>query len=292
MKRRIIFVLITAAAALVAGAGPALAQRELDTDDLVVLQGDALVSEGETIETVVVFDGSATVEGTAQDVVAFNAPVTITGTVTDTIVSFSKRVTIRSGAAVGGDVISRSEPVIEEGATVGGELRGTEEFFRDPFPFLGRLAAWLAVSISILILGLLFLGLAPRAADAIEEAGRTALGPAVGWGLIMLIGLPILAIVAFITLVGIPFGFGLGLALFLIFAFGYTMAALILGRRLVQRPSSRLVAFLAGLLILRLLALIPIVAGIVGFIALLYGLGAVVVTVWRARRPVPAAAAA
>lgn len=271
--------------AVLALASPAWAQDDADEDELVVLNGRTLVPADTTFEHVVVFHGPVTIEGTVSDsVVVFDGSLDVTGEVGQDVVMFNGPITIRSGASVGGDVISRSEPVIEEGATVDGELRGTEEFFRDPFPFLGRLAAWLAVSISLLVLGLLFLTFAPRAADAIELAARTALGPSVGWGLIMLIGLPILAIVAFITLVGIPFGVGLGLALFLIYAFGYTMSAWILGRRFVTEPRSRFVAFLVGLLILRGLALIPIVAGIVGFLAAVVGLGAIVVAIWRARR--------
>ena len=279
--------------AVLALASPAWAQDDADEDELVVLNGRTLVPADTTFEHVVVFHGPVTIEGTVSDsVVVFDGSLDVTGEVGQDVVMFNGPITIRSGASVGGDVISRSEPDIEEGATVGGELRGTEEFFRDPFPFLGRLAAWLAVSISLLVLGLLFLTFAPRAADAIELAARTALGPSVGWGLIMLIGLPILAIVAFITLVGIPFGVGLGLALFLIYAFGYTMSAWILGRRFVSEPRSRFVAFLVGLLILRGLALIPIVAGIVGFLAAVVGLGAIVVAIWRARRPVTVAAPA
>lgn len=271
--------------AALAVASPAVAQDDGDEDEFVVLNGPAVVPADMTLEHVVVFHGPATIEGTVRDtVVVFDGSLDLSGEVGQDVVVFNGPVTIRSGASVGGDIISRSEPVIEDGATVDGQLRGTEEFFRDPFPFLGRLAAWLAVSISIFILGLLFLIFAPRAAEAIEIAGRTALGPSLGWGLIMLIGLPILAIVAFITLVAIPFGFGLGLALFLIFAFGYAMAAWILGRRFVTAPRSRFVAFLVGLVILRALALIPIVAGIVGFLATLVGLGATVVAVWRARR--------
>jgi hypothetical protein len=54
-------------------------------------------------------------------------------------------------------------------------------------------------------------------------------------------------------------------------------------------------AFLAGLAILRVLAIIPILGGIVWFAATVVGLGALLVATWRARRdysartsPVPA----
>jgi hypothetical protein len=62
----------------------------------------------------------------------------------------------------------------------------------------------------------------------------------------------------------------------------------VVGRWILKPPRSVIVAFLVGLAILRLLALIPIVAGIVGFAAAVIGLGAAAVAIWRARRPAPA----
>jgi cytoskeletal protein CcmA (bactofilin family) len=275
-------------------AGPAVAQDREDKNDLIVLTGQAHVLEGETFDTVVILDGPATIEGTVtHSVVAFNGPVTISGSVAEEVVAFNGTITVQSGATVGGDLVSRTDPVVEEGAVVEGEIgRDPGRLFRDPFPFIGRLASWLAVSVSILLLGVLLLALAPRAADAVDAAWRTAVGPSVGWGLVLLIGLPILAILAFITLVGIPFGVGLALGLFLIYSLGYTAGAWVLGRALLKPPTSRFVAFLVGLVILRAVALVPILAGIVGTIATLVGLGAIAVALWRARRatlaPAPA----
>jgi hypothetical protein len=47
-------------------------------------------------------------------------------------------------------------------------------------------------------------------------------------------------------------------------------------------------AFLAGLAILRLLAIIPVVGGLVWFAATVVGLGALLIATWRARREHPA----
>jgi cytoskeletal protein CcmA (bactofilin family) len=287
-----ILVPLTTVIAPLLAAGPALAGGRGDRNDLVVLTGRAVVAEGEVVDTVVVFDGEATVEGTVEGaVVAFNAPVTISGRVGEDVVAFNGIVTVESGGQVGGDIVSRKEPVVDEGATVGGEIRRDPAgLFREPFPFFGRLIAWVAVSISTLVLGLILLGVSPRAADAVEVAFRTATGATAGWGLLALVGLPLLGILALITLVGIPFGFGLLMALFLIYALGYTSAAWLLGRRLVKAPASRLVGFLAGLAILRLVALIPIVAGIVAALAVVFGLGALIVAIWRGRRVASATA--
>jgi hypothetical protein len=270
--------------------GTAAAQEENGTNDVVVLTGGAEVREGETVDGLVVFDGAATVDGTVNGpVVVFNGPVVISGTVAESVVAFNGLVTVRSGAEIGDDLVTRQRAVVEEGAVVRGEIRSdVGSLFREPFPFFGYLAAWLAIGVSVLILGLLILLVAPRAGDAVAEAARTAIGPTIGWGLLLVIGLPLFAVLLLITLVGIPFGVGLGLALFLIYAIGYTMGAVVVGRWILKPPRSVVVAFLVGLAILRLLALIPIVAGIVGFAAAVVGLGAAAVAIWRARRPAPA----
>ena len=292
MRRHHLWIMIVPLLLVLAGAGPASAQdQDEQRDDLVVLTGRADVREGESIDTVVIFDGPATVEGTAQGrVVSFNGPVDISGTVEEDVVSFNGTVTVRSGAVIGGDLVTRIEPVVEDGATVRGEIRQAADLFREPFPFVGRLLSWLAASVSLLILGLLLLLLTPRGADAVAEAWRTAAGPSVGWGLIFLVGLPIVAVLALITLVGIPFGVGLLLGLWLIYTVGYVAGAWLVGRLVLRPPRGRVLAFLAGLAILRLLALVPILAGIVGFVAVVLGLGAVVVAAWRAGRPAPVAA--
>ena len=44
-----------------------------------------------------------------------------------------------------------------------------------------------------------------------------------------------------------------------------------------------MVAFLAGWAILRVVALIPILGGLVWFAAVVFGLGALVVAIWHAR---------
>ena len=145
---------------------------------------------------------------------------------------------------------------------------------------VGWLAVWLAFTVSTLILGLVLGLLAPRAAAAVDAAARD-IGPVILWGLVLLIGLPIVAILAMVTLVGLPLGVGLLFALGLIYGIGYTAGAWILGRRVASRASP-ILAFLAGWGILRILALIPFLGGLVGLAAVVVGLGAIVMAGNRA----------
>ena len=64
---------------------------------------------------------------------------------------------------------------------------------------------------------------------------------------------------------------------------GAARPAWILGRRILRTGTPWVLAFLLGWGILRLLALIPIVGGLIWFAAVVFGLGALTVTIWRAR---------
>jgi hypothetical protein len=66
----------------------------------------------------------------------------------------------------------------------------------------------------------------------------------------------------------------------------YTTTAWVVGRRVLRnRSRSRWAMLLVGWGILRLLALIPVVGGLVGLVATVVGLGALTVALWRARAP-------
>jgi hypothetical protein len=276
-------------------ATPAAAQDGAEPEDFVVMSGPANVPEGERVGDLVVFHGSSTVDGTVEGTLtAFDAPVTISGRVNGDVVVFNGRVELGSGAHVGGDVVTRAAPVVAADATIEGDTRRVHTNLNwDGFGWAGRLAWWLAVSVSTLVVGLVLLWLVGQGRNRIAEAGRTGIGPAIGWGLLLFFGLPVLAILILLTIVGIPLGLGLLAALALIQALGYTATAWILGRSILRPPSGWVVAFLLGWGILRVAALIPILGGLAWFAAVVFGLGALAVTIWRARSsvaPTPAPA--
>ena len=64
---------------------------------------------------------------------------------------------------------------------------------------------------------------------------------------------------------------------------GHRLAAYALGQRVLGPQRGRFVAFLAGLAILRVLAIVPVLGGIVWFAATVLGLGLLVLAAGRAR---------
>ena len=272
-------------------ATPAWAQDGQDGQDgrapeaFVVLSGPADVPRDRQVGDLVVFHGSSTVAGTVNgSLTAFDAPVTIAGRVNGDVVVFNGRVQLVRGANVTGDVVSQNDPIVAAGATVGGETRRVQTNADwDGFGWAGRLAWWLAVSVSTLLIGLALLWLLGRGASGVVDTARTRIGPAIGWGLLAFFGLPVLAVLALVTIVGIPLGLGVLAALGLIYTFGYVATAWVVGRRILRAGTPWILAFLLGWGILRLLALIPFVSGLIWFAAVVFGLGVLVVTIWRAR---------
>ena len=257
-----------------------------DTDDQIVITGRLVVREGESVEHAVIFNGPATIEGTvAQSLLVFNGRTEIVGTVAGDLVVFNGDVVLRSSARVGGDVVSRQTPQVEDGATIGGQIQDLERRWNYwDATFIGRLAWWLAFTVSSLVLGMALLLLASPGLDAISiRALRERLAGTIGFGLLVFVLLPIVAVVLLVTIVGIPLGLFLLLGLALVYSIGYVIGALALGRLVVKPPTSRFLAFLAGWGALRVLALIPFVGGLAWFVATVLGLG----TLWvgaRARR--------
>jgi hypothetical protein len=272
------FILITLGVG--APANAATAQLPPKHQPLVVLSGRIDIPKGQQVPGIVIFSGTLTVEGTVNGpITAFGAPVTISGHVYGNVLAFKGPLRVLDGAVVTGDVKSRYGPSIESGATV----RGIRGELASNFAWIWRVVSWLAVSLSLLVFGLLLLWLAGPTANRISQIGRGAIGASLGWGALLFLGLPLAALIANLTVVGLPLGLGLLAGLGLIYATGYCAGAWILGRWLVGEPRGRVVAFLAGWAVLRIVAFIPIVHIFVFIAAALYGLGALLVTLRRAR---------
>ncbi|HEX7248484.1 MAG TPA: hypothetical protein VF351_10335, partial [Actinomycetota bacterium] len=168
-------------------AGPATAQTTgsvPDDDDQIVLHGRLQVAEGETAGTAVIFDGPALIEGTVRkSLVVFNGSVEISGEVQKDVVVFNGDVVVRSGATIGGNLVTQDDPTVEPGATVTGEQRSVStEIDLTDVGLASRFAWWVAYSLSALALGLMLLALAPRLDDAIVRVARERRGAAVAAG--------------------------------------------------------------------------------------------------------------
>jgi hypothetical protein len=309
MRRRLSAICALALVTLAVTAAPAGARDTNDRGDRrISVSGDVLVARGETVRgPVVTVDGDATIAGTVTDyvgvgdgdlivsghvtrgVVVVHGDAHISGRVGGDVVALTGRVIVTANGHVGGDVVSRLDPRIARG-TVAGQVKRVDLKGIFTGLIIGFLALlWLAVTISIAVFGLVFVGLFPRAADTAAAAGRKV-GGSIGWGALVGIVGPLAGALVLVTIVGIPLGLGMLSALNLLAPLGYVTTALVIGRIWVKGTTNRarLGAFFAGFGILRLIALLPGIGLIVWFAACIYGIGAVSMAAWyggRARRP-------
>jgi hypothetical protein len=299
------FVVLSAAPAGAAGDGSA------GNDRRISISGGIVVASGEVVNgPVVSVDGPVTVNGTVKDdvyvgdgrliirgkvtgnVLVVHGDILITGRVGDNVVALDGRITTRDGAHVSGDVVSRKAPDVASG-TVSGDVKklNVKNLFAG-FLIAFLIYLWIAVTASVALLGFLFVLLFPRAADATAAAGRK-FWRTVGWGALLGIVGPILAVLVLVTVIGIPFGLGMFSALNVLAPLGYVASSLIFGRLMVKGTSTgaRIGAFFAGFGILRAAALLPGIGVIVWVLVCMYGLGALAQAAWRAGRRAPERAA-
>ncbi len=270
----------------VASASPGVRGQVLieDTNEpVVVLTGWLDVPENVTVDDAVIFDGNATIEGEVTGtVLAFNGDVTISGTVQGDVASLNGRVIVNDGATVNGSITSRLEPRIAPAATVSGSVAQNQ--FNIDVLFVGRIAFWLAASVASLLFGLLLILFVPRAADATAHAARSRIGASLGFGFLLFIGIPIFGAIALITIVGALFGVAILTGMVLLYLVAYAAGALSLGRLILKPPRKAALAFLLGWVILRILALVPVLGGFLFAAAAVWGFGALAVAAFKAGR--------
>jgi hypothetical protein len=281
--------LLAASSVLVAapaGAAPTGAQPQDRDDTQVVVTGRVIVAEQETVGDVVILNGDAAINGSVDgSVFALNGDVAVRGSVSDDVIAMNGRVVVDGGARIGGDVTSRETARISPGATVDGDVKSvSRRFALGQIGIVAVLLIWLAVGLSTLVFGLLLLLIAPRAADALADAGRTAVGASIGLGIAAAIGLPIVGFILLASVIGSPLGVVVLLTLGFLYMLGYVASAYFLGRLLLRPPHNRFLAYLVGWAILTVAGVIPVLNVIVLIAATVYGLGMIVVAVFRARR--------
>jgi hypothetical protein len=263
--------------------GAAAAQDVPPPRDQILLSGEVTVPRGRTVGEVVTVNG--VVDG---DVVILEGPVRVSGQVNGSVIAADGRVSLTQSARVGGDVYSSERVRPAAGADVAGELRGEVRFsLEGPLAALGALLGPVAIAVSVLLTGLVLLTLAPRGADAVALALADAPLASLGWGIFLVVAVPVCVAALSVLVLGLPLGLAMLLSLGLWWLVGLTWAAWCTGRGIVRASHGRFVGFLAGWAILAAVGLVPVLNVAVWIVAPTLGLGAMLVASWRARHGAP-----
>jgi cytoskeletal protein CcmA (bactofilin family) len=254
-------------------------------EDQIVFSGTVTVPQGERVGEVVVFSGRVEVHGVVTgDVVVLEGPVTVSGQVNGSVIAADGVIRLAESARVGGDVLAGEPILIRPGAKVAGDTREETRFSLEaPLAVLGELLGPIAISISVLILGLVLVLFAPRGADAVADALGAAPLASLGWGILVVLSIPVTALALVVSVLGVPLGLALFLSLGLWWLVGLTWAAWCAGRALVHAPRGRVQAFLSGWAILAAVGLVPILNAAAWVLAPILGVGAMLVASRRAR---------
>jgi hypothetical protein len=286
-----ILLLVVAALLVPATAGAQSEQRDA-RGAIIRIDGDAVVASGESRGLVVVIDGDARIAGYAASVFVIDGRVIIEGGTVGELGVLNGTVEARDGSVVTGNV-TLIDAEIERAP--GAVIRGTIQ--RDTSYRLGEglrifgLIFGLGYAIAVIIGGIVVAAVAPRQARYIgsviaDEPGRSMLAALVAW-----IALPILAVVAMVTIIGIPLGIAILVFLMPALAFvGYLLFGIRLGDFMIekirgQRESDRpYLAVLLGIGALVVVGWVPVLGSLVSFLAACIGSGAIALAAWRTMR--------
>ncbi|HSD49664.1 MAG TPA: hypothetical protein VLE71_07535 [Actinomycetota bacterium] len=288
--RRALALGVAAMAVLALGAAAALAQEAggdaaREPEAQIVLSGTVTVPRGREVDEVVVFHGRATIGGVALgDVLVLDGPIAVNGQVSGSVIAVNGDVTLGPGAQVRGDVMAGGTVTADPQAQVVGDVSDGVSFtLQGPLEALGRFLVWLALSVSTLLILAALVLFAPRGADAVHAAATSAPWPSAGWGLAAVVGLPTLAVLLVVSVLGMPLGLTLLFALAFALFVGFALSAWIVGRLLWAPPRSRWLGLLFGWLVASAATVVPRLGPVVWIIAAGFGLGAATVAIWRVR---------
>jgi cytoskeletal protein CcmA (bactofilin family) len=279
------------------------------TGDVSAAAGDVrIVNGGEVGGDLEAAAGSVTIDGTVDGDVNAGAgsvevgeDATVGGEFTAGAGNVVIDGTLEGDAAIGAETITLGEEAeIAGDLRYSGDLQGNTDAVAgsitedsslgvDIGPTLQPFASWLVSLYTLalnLLLGAALLALFPRFSDGIAD--RVATDPVrtglVGLG--VLVGIPLLLAAAAITIIGIPFtivgGFAFALVIWIGIVYGrFAVAAWLLSYADVE---NRWLALVVGLVGGAILAQIPFLGGLLNFIMLLLGLGALAWGLYGHRR--------
>ena len=220
----------------------------------------------------------------------------IDGLIKGDINSGVNRLTIASTASIQGKLnyISKNEANIQSGAQIRGTITHKLPDVKKGLEAKAGIGVWWIVIgfLMTLVLGIIIVLLAPRRVKAVTESIRTRPWASLGWGAVILVATPIVALIVCITIIGLPLGL-IALVLYAIAIYlaqlfvGLLIGQLIIGAfRGVETRAALVGALVLGLAILRLLRLIPFVGFFFGLATVLFGLGAILVSERKLRAEV------
>lgn len=257
---------------------------------LISTEGDVTVGASEQADVVIVVRGAARIAGQVSTIVVIDGSAELTGATAESIVAVRSPVELGPGTRVLGDVRTFDASVHKTGdASVGGSVRDLAADVAGLGVILAPalILVYIGFALAMIVAGLVLAGLAARQVRAAEdlishEPVAVLVAAIVG----VFAPMAVIALLL-VSIVGIPLAIALLVGVWPAVALlGYLVAGIWLGDLIVTRmwPTTRrerpYLAAVVGLVVLQLFAIWPPI----GFIASLFGYGAVTLLAWRVFR--------
>ena len=266
-----------------------VAKNVLTFDEVVNVE-----SSGKVGGSLTIFVESLNLDGSlGRDLLIFGKHLALTGKINGAIKMKGDTLTINPSAQVGGPIYfeGNKEPEVSPQA----QLASPVEYHKmehKPRYMEGHYYVWQVIWLAALVLfGLVLFQLMPRfAADAVESAERY--GASFGLGVLVFFGVPIAALIACVTVVGLFVGVS---AFFLWYAalyFAQVIVGGVVGQWLMGRTRETwplIGRMTVGLVIVRLATVIPGAGSWIKFGVILWGIGAISLALYDRFQPTLAA---
>jgi hypothetical protein len=270
---------------------PNLAVRE---DEFAAAVNDPMIiNTDERVSVVLAIHNETTVNGTIRDIImVIDGTVTINGAVTGDIVAFSSHIVLGPNATVNNIDLNNSTIDAAPGSIVSGTIENRSNFFLLQWwssPVFA-LILWVLTTMFLIIGGVIFTLAAGQQFPAFVSATSRSIGKNILYALIVWLGVPVVALLVMVTIIGIPLGMVvLGILLPGLWWLGYTAVGARIGSLILRPFTTRhstalaVLSTMIGVLLLQLLTLLPYVGGMAIFFSGAYGAGAMVYHFMRRR---------
>ncbi len=261
-----------------------------DGDVLIRINGDVVVESGEVVDTLVVIDANAVVEGTARDVLVIHGNLLINGTVENDVTVIDGDLELGNSASVDSVQVFSGNIERAPGATVTGDIEEHDEFWAVSGTAVTLFSIWFWVASTLVLVAgaLVFAAVGGRQLTNAAIAMTRQFTNTVVGGVFLWIALPIIAFAILFTVVGIL----LSLTVFvfvlpIMWVLGYIVASTRLGLAITGRMGREqsgkpLLAAGLGVFILQFIAIIPFLGWLVVAIAGFWGAGSLAYTAFAA----------
>ncbi len=197
-----------------------------------------------------------------------------------------KPLTITNTAKINGQLKYKSEKdaAIDSNAVITGETIHNLPDVKDKKSKLENLNWWWGKLISIfsaLVIGLVLISFWREQIIRITDLMKEEMGASLGWGILILLLTPIIAIILLITIIGIPLSF-ISIALWLIAMYvSKILVGILIGRSFlnsywIKQKDSLILAMIVGIIITYIILAIPFIGWTLSLLATLWGLGGIV----------------